>query len=397
VYENGKASSAWQSGRFDFGKPMLCDVERRAIKLNPAISRERSASRAAMEYFGKAIAELLDCNSCYVATMFPNAISAIEEVRIGYATVDPSCTATIERIARKGAEADCTLIEPPMNARTNFVRKLFGPQPGGKGHSVIGRLSAGGGAIVVFVAGWRAAALVSAEIPCVVRAIRMMWETAQAIVRPPSLRSDLHTWLEDLIFPAIVVDDELFIHEVNGRGRALLAKGELLMVERGTLSGLSSSVTESLKRALSETLMSQGNQGWLNTPVPLSIDHQQFAIARVGAVPGEAGRMLVIVPQFDEVSGARRIASAFGLTWAEERIIARILHGQCPRRIGAELRLTEATVRTYTKRIMLKLGINRQSEFFLLYHLTLSPFGAKARERAGMQPAPAMPLNGRTH
>ncbi|XSC44187.1 helix-turn-helix transcriptional regulator [Bradyrhizobium sp. RDT10] len=44
--------------------------------------------------------------------------------------------------------------------------------------------------------------------------------------------------------------------------------------------------------------------------------------------------------------------------------------------------MTEATVRTYTKRIMLKLGINRQAEFFLLYHLTQSPFGAGGREKA---------------
>jgi DNA-binding CsgD family transcriptional regulator len=107
--------------------------------------------------------------------------------------------------------------------------------------------------------------------------------------------------------------------------------------------------------------------------------------------------MLLIVPQFDEVSGARRIASAFGLSWAEERIIAGILHGQCPRRIGAELRLTEATVRTYTKRIMFKLGINRQSEFFLLYHLTQSPFGARGRERVGIHSPIASRLNEKTH
>jgi DNA-binding CsgD family transcriptional regulator len=64
------------------------------------------------------------------------------------------------------------------------------------------------------------------------------------------------------------------------------------------------------------------------------------------------------------------------LSWADERIVARILQGQSPSRIGAALHLTEATVRTYTKRIMVKLGINRQSEFFVLYIRTLSPFGA---------------------
>lgn len=44
-------------------------------------------------------------------------------------------------------------------------------------------------------------------------------------------------------------------------------------------------------------------------------------------------------------------------------------------------------MRTYTKRIMLKLGINRQSEFFLLYHLTQSPFGAGRRENSVSRPA----------
>ena len=60
----------------------------------------------------------------------------------------------------------------------------------------------------------------------------------------------------------------------------------------------------------------------------------------------------------------------------------RILQFQCLRDIGADLRLIEATVRTYTERIMLKLGINRQAEFFLLDHLTQSPFGAGKREKA---------------
>jgi DNA-binding CsgD family transcriptional regulator len=191
-------------------------------------------------------------------------------------------------------------------------------------------------------------------------------------------------WLEELVFPALIVDEDLHIHEVNSRGRSLLTKGELLKVDRGRLAGLSGSVTESLREATRETLISRAGQGWLNTTVPLSTERQQFAFAKIGAVPThcDAGRVLVIVPEFDEVSGANRIATAFGLNWAEERIVARILQGRCPRHIGADLQLTEATVRTYTKRIMLKLGINRQSEFFMLYHLTQSPFGAGRREKA---------------
>jgi len=363
VYENSKALPSRQSGshfaRAERGQP-LHNVERLSIQLPPWPSREKAARRA----------------------------------RVGHATIDPSCATTVARIARNAADTDNTFLEP-VNARTAFVRKLIGSEPGARSHSVIGRFAAGDGVTVVFVAGWRPAPL-PAEIPCLARAVRTMWETTNALAQPPRRHTDLQTWLEELIYPAIVVDEDLRVHEVNSSGRNLLAQGKLLTVERGMLAGLSASVTEDLKEALRETLMSHGGQGWLNTTVPLSTDRQQFAFARIGAVPAhyDAGKVLVIVPQFDEVSGAKRIASAFSLNWAEERIIARILQGQCPRHIGADLGLTEATVRTYTKRIMLKLGINRQSEFFLLYHLTLSPFGAGRREKAvGRGP----PTGERTH
>lgn len=398
MYENSKALPS-RGSHFDRAEraQSLHNVERLSIQLPPWPNREKAARRAVMEQFGRAIAELLECSNCYVATM-SHVGAKLEEARIGRATIDPSCAMTVARIARKGTDADCTVIEP-VNARTTFVRKLIGSEPGAKSHSVIGRFASGDGVTVVFVAGWRSVPILPAEIPCLARAVRMMWETACALASPPPRRTDLQTWLEELIYPAIVVDEYLRVHELNRSGRALLTEGKLLIVERGTLAGLTAAVTENLKEALRETLMSHDGQGWLNTTVPLSTDRQQFAFARIGAVPAhcDAGKVLVIVPQFDEVSGAERIASAFSLNWAEERIIARILQGQCPRMIGADLRLTEATVRTYTKRIMLKLGINRRSEFFLLYHLTLSPFGAGRREKAVGRGMSGPRLGERTH
>jgi DNA-binding CsgD family transcriptional regulator len=345
---------------------------------------EQGPTQSAMEYFGKAVAELFDCSSCYVAVMSRTSGSELQEVRIGHATIDPSCTMTVARIARKGAGADCALLEP-VNARTAFVRKLIGSEPGTNSHSVIGRFASRDRSTVVFVAGWRQAALARAEIPCLARAVRTVWETAHSLAqRSPVQHPDAAIWLEKLAFPALIVDEDLHIHDVNRDGRVLLAKSELLKVDGGRLAGSSGPITEGLREAIREALMPRPGQVWLNTTVPLSTERQQFAFAKIGAVPvhGGAGKALVIVPQFDEVLGANRIASAFSLNWAEERIIARILQFQSPRDIGADLRLTEATVRTYTKRIMLKLGINRQAEFFLLYHLTQSPFGAGGREKA---------------
>jgi DNA-binding CsgD family transcriptional regulator len=387
VHENNKALPSWQNeaGFHHAERPRpLHNAERLPIWLHTEPARQISANQTAMEYFGNAIAELLECRSCYVAVMSHAAGSVLEEARIGHATIDPSCTTTVARIARKGARADCAFLEP-VNARTEFVRKLIGPEPGSKSRSVIGRFTSRDRETIVFVAGWRSAALVPAEIPCLARAVRTLWETAHALAQQtPRRHADAQVWLEALAFPAFIVDEDLHIHETNSGGQALLTRGELLKADGGRLVGSSGSVTERLREAIRGAVIPRADPDWLNTTVPLSTERQQFAFAKVGAVPThyDAGNILVIVPQFDEVSGAHRIASAFGLNFAEERIIARILRGQCPRQIGADLRLTEATVRTYTKRIMLKLGINRQSEFFLLYHLTQSPFGAGRREKA---------------
>ena len=383
MHENGKTLPSRQGGfRFndaERGEPLQYAED-------PPIGgpAEQGTDQRAMEYFGKAVAELFDCNSCYVAAMSHTGGSELKEVRIGHAAIDPSCTMTVARIARKGAGADCAFLEP-VNARTTFVRKLIGSEPGTNGHSVIGRFASRDRSTVVFVAGWRQAALARAEIPCLARAVRTVWGTAHSLVqRSPNRHPDAEIWLENLAFPAFIVDEGLHVHEVNRCGRALSAKGELLRVDGGRLAGSSGLVTERLRVAVREALIPRLGQVWLNTTVPLSTERQQFAFAKIGAAPThcDVGKALVIVPQFDEVLGAHRIASAFGLNWAEERIIARILQFQCPRDIGADLRLTEATVRTYTKRIMLKLGINRQAEFFLLYHLTQSPFGAGRREKA---------------
>ena len=131
-----------------------------------------------------------------------------------------------------------------------------------------------------------------------------------------------------------------------------------------------------MQQALRDTAAARSERTWANTIIPLSTDHRDFAFAWIGAAPTEwhMDRLLVIIPRIDPAAGAKRIATAFGLPWAEERIVLRILRGEPPWRIGRTLDLTEATVRTYIKRIMLKLGINRQIEFFLLYILTLSPF-----------------------
>ena len=221
--------------------------------------------------------------------------------------------------------------------------------------------------------------------------------SATQMPRPFPVLDD--AFLEELVFPAFVVDEKLHLHGVNRSGRKLLMNGGSLKVVDGSLAGLNRNVTNGLRDALRNALASGSDQRWTNTTLVLSAGHRHFSFAWIGPVPGrhDTSQALVIIPQIDGVAGARRIATAFGLNCVEEKIVARILHDQCLRRIAEDLGLTEATVRTYTKRIMFKLGINRQSELFLLYILTLSPFGAGRPERSVSCLLPYAQANGRTY
>ena len=397
MHENGKVLPHWQNRVGSFHtESARSTIDAEGLIEQSADPADQSVGRTTLEYFGRGIAKLLECRSCYVAAAIRRAsCQELLQVRIGQATIDPSCTAMVARIAGKGASTGCTLLEP-VHTRTTFVRKLIGPQPDLKGHSVIGRFAPCDGATVVFIAGWRSTGLTQAEVPCLVRAVRVLWTTTQDLVRVQQ-RQDAATWLGVLGFPALVVDEDLHVHEANGSARSLMAKGELLKANGDRLAGRNSAVSAALREGIRESLSSRADREWLDRTVLLSTESGRFSFARIGAAPPpcDPGKALVIVPQLDELSGAHRIAEAFGLNFAEERIVARILQGKCPRKIGADLRLTEATVRTYTKRIMLKLGINRQSEFFVLHHLTQSPFGSGLREKSVRRLERASRLSGR--
>lgn len=351
--------------------------------------------RRALENFGKAIAELFECSRCIVATVPKNGSPIAEQVRIGHADADQISDSTISHIASLLLSADSHLLS--TKAGDPLAGSVIGSHNTPSPYSIMGRINTDDGSDLIFIAGWRRSPLNQADQGVFSRAAHVIWTTAADLAHSRREQSDLQSLLGELVFPAFVVDEKLHLHGVNRGGRRLILKGEILRAENGFLVGANTSITGSMREAVCNVLTSRLGQRWTNATIVLSVGHQKFAFAWVGAVPiqHDAGQVLVIVPRIDEAVGARRIATAFSLNCVEERIIARIFHGQCPRGIGADLGLTEATVRTYTKRIMLKLGINRQSELFLLYILTLSPFGAGRPEKAILNALPHSALNGR--
>jgi DNA-binding CsgD family transcriptional regulator len=335
--------------------------------------RAGAAMLLALEAFGRAMLDLVECKRCFVLTLSRSSGFAVQAVRVGFdSKVQPSAD-VITRLAHRPEWQGGSLFA--IDPADTLVTELLGREQDEPMHALAGRLPEGDGTDLVFLAGWRSRPLSATEITCVSRAASIIWATTQGFTH----RSEdlgLDKLVEDLAFPAFTVDHKLRVLETNDAGRQLLLAKSPVHLDHGALVGPNSLVNNLMQQALRDTAASRSERAWANTIIPLSTDHRTFAFAWIGAAPTERhmDRLLVIIPQIDPAAGAKRIATAFGLPWAEERIVLRILRGEPPWRIGRALDLTEATVRTYIKRIMLKLGINRQIEFFLLYILTLSPF-----------------------
>ena len=336
-----------------------------------------------LEMFGRAILGLLECRRCFVFTLSRETGFALQAVRIGLDRSTQPSADVITRLAQREEwqTADLFAVDPADAPAAELLgRKQEEPE-----HALAGRLPAGDREDLVFLAGWRVKPLSATEIACFSRAANIIWTTMQSFMHRRSDDLSPDRLVEELAFPAFSIDHKWRVIEMNEAGRQLLQAKTPLRLDNGVLVGPNAFVNNLMQQALRDTIASRSERAWANRLVPLSTDHRAFAFARIGAAPAERqhmDRLLVIIPQLDPVAGAKRIAAAFGLPWAEERIVQLLLRGEPPAGIGRHLDLTEATVRTYIKRIMLKLGINRQIEFFLLYILTLSPFVDGCRDPA---------------
>ena len=342
-----------------------------------------SATSYQLELFGRAILSLVECNRCFVFTFSRASGFASQAVRIGFNSSAQPSADVITNLARRPEWQAANLFS--INPADGPAAELLGRQQEELPHALAGRMPAGDDEEILFVAGWRSAPFSATEVSCFSRAARIIWATMQSLRhRPPEALSP-DRLVEELACPAFSVDHKWRVVEMNEAGRQLLLAKSPVRLDHGVLVGPNSFVNDMMQQALRDMLASRSERAWANMLVPLSTDHRSFAFAWIGVAPAEQcreDRLLVMIPKLDATAGAKRIAAAFGLPWAEERIVQLLLRGEPPAAIGRHLDLTESTVRTYIKRIMLKLGINRQIEFFLLYILTSSPFVDGCRDHA---------------
>lgn len=352
-------------------------------------------TRPAVERFARALLDLLQCERCRLAMVSCEDGAVIEDVQVGCAPTVGDLSGMVARLpGHRGPQSQIQ----PLGPDDPVAVALLGREPADGSHSVTGRLVTDPGIDIVFLGGWRKMPLAEQDHALCMRALHVMWERMGSVGQTAAGFVSLRAVIDELAAPAFVVDQHLHLIGTNEIGRQLLLNAGPVKAHEGSLAGLTSSSTVRLKQAVQGYLLSQFERERTNTIVALSLDTKDYAFAWVGSLPtyAEMGHALVIIPQVEEVAAARWISTVFGLSWAEERIVARILQGQAPPNIGEALKLTEATVRTYTKRIMLKLGINRRSDLFRLALLMRSPFVTGPRDQAVSPQPPERPKAKRT-
>lgn len=111
-------------------------------------------NREAMECFGGAILELLECSRCFVAVVPEDGDSTARQVRIGHSIPNQIPASLVAQIARKLTSEDAVLSS--ANSDDTLARSVIGCENRKSARSLIGRTRCGDGRDVVFVAGWQA-------------------------------------------------------------------------------------------------------------------------------------------------------------------------------------------------------------------------------------------------
>lgn len=329
---------------------------------------------SAVEIFGHALLDVINCDRGYVALVTRGGRQVVEEVEFGNtalenAALEARCgAAVLESLARHD------LRRPVYESVWHgpIAEAVLGTKPHADAQAVFGRIPAEPGKDLVFVAGWRTHR--GSNLALVGRSAEAIWTSIRRANGVRNTRAG-DALIAHLAYPAFIVDLRLHVHGMNPAGQRLLAGARTLTLDRDALACGDAAADLRLRRVIAALLERNGDPEDGTRVVPLATGSERFAFACVAAVPDppHGGLALVVVPQLDEAASTRRLSSLFGLNGMEERIVARILEGHQPRRIGELLNLTEATVRTYTKRLMFKLGINHRSDLVRLAFLTTPP------------------------
>jgi len=191
--------------------------------------------------------------------------------------------------------------------------------------------------------------------------------------------------LDRLTIGTFIIDGKGLVIRTNGAAKRLIAEGEAFQLRGGRLE-LSGRVDSSLFRETIREALAARMSGERSEYVKAfrSSDARSSqlgilirAIPRDRTKPADASPAIVVYASNSEQGNAfeRLIATLFDLSPSEASLAALLTQGMTLTEAARELGLTESTVRSYSKRIFTKVGVNRQAELIRLILRSVAMLG----------------------
>jgi DNA-binding CsgD family transcriptional regulator/PAS domain-containing protein len=188
--------------------------------------------------------------------------------------------------------------------------------------------------------------------------------------------------LEALHCGVILTNGRGQILHANASGEELLRDGNIIKSTAGTLRAVADRPAMELREAISTAASDEAAIGKTGLAVPLNEYGRLPLFAHVLPLGGselrtrlqpEAVAAIFIAGDPDEQNAAKLIATTFGLTPAETRLLAGLLGGQTLTDTAISLGITLQTAKTHLKNIFSKTGATRQGDLLQLGARVASP------------------------
>jgi DNA-binding CsgD family transcriptional regulator/PAS domain-containing protein len=190
--------------------------------------------------------------------------------------------------------------------------------------------------------------------------------------------------LDALRCGVVLTNEHGTILHANRSAEHMLDEGGPIQSSRGILQATTSSATSELRSAVALAAGNEAGIGKTGLAVRLTESDAPPIMAHVLPLTGSdfrtrlqpAAAAVFIGAPPDAQDGADAVAAAFGLTPAENRLLAGLFAGRTLTETAATLGITRPTAKTHLEHIFLKTGVARQSELMQLWTGLIAPTGS---------------------
>jgi DNA-binding CsgD family transcriptional regulator len=183
--------------------------------------------------------------------------------------------------------------------------------------------------------------------------------------------------LDSIVAALLLVDAQGRLKRANARGRALLAEGNIFRTAGGRLVVSDPVADQSLRDALAVAASGEATPGEQGIVIALGRSGGESHVAHVLPVPCNARRkvaaggeaiatVLVRKASLATPSTPGIIATLYGLTPGELRVLLAVFESDGMSDLAEVLGISEPTVRTHLRRLFEKTGAKRQADLVKL-------------------------------